>query len=219
MQQSGPTDLAAGSFASWLTGMQRALHGEPDSDVPCGDCTACCTAGQFVHVGPDETETLAHIPSDLLFPAPGLPRGHRVMGYDEDGHCPMFTGAGCSIYEHRPRTCRTYDCRIFPATGVEPDDGDPDKARIGSRARRWKFTFTTPDDHARQAAAQAAASYLRDQFAPGLVPANPTQLAVLAIEVHGAFLRPDRHTGGTAVISPPREVVEAEVRRCRGSGG
>jgi Fe-S-cluster containining protein len=113
--------LAAGAFSAWLAGMRAALDGEADAVVPCAGCTACCTASQFVHIGPDETVTLAHIPPELLFPAPRLPRGHMVLGYDERGHCPMLVDGCCSIYEHRPRACRTYDCRIVPAAGVEPN--------------------------------------------------------------------------------------------------
>ena len=74
----------------WLAGMERALRGEQASDVPCDGCTACCTSSQFVHIGPDETDTLAHIPAALLFPAPRLPDGHVLLGYDEHGHCPML---------------------------------------------------------------------------------------------------------------------------------
>src|SRR5205814_1248545 len=80
--------LPAGSFSAWLGGMRRALGGERASDVPCDGCTACCRSSQFVHIGPDEADTLAHIPTELLFPAPGLPRGNVVLGYDEHGHCP-----------------------------------------------------------------------------------------------------------------------------------
>ncbi|HJV08323.1 MAG TPA: YkgJ family cysteine cluster protein, partial [Acidimicrobiales bacterium] len=93
--------LPAGRFSTWLAQLAGG-----DVDVPCGACTACCTSSQFVHIGPDESETLARIPPALLFPAPGLPKGHVVMGYDERGHCPMFVDGGCSIYEARPRTCR-----------------------------------------------------------------------------------------------------------------
>lgn len=60
--------------------MQAALRGEGEADVPCGSCTACCTASQFVHIEPDEADALAHIPRQLLFPAPRLPRGHVLMG-------------------------------------------------------------------------------------------------------------------------------------------
>lgn len=127
--------------------MQGAIRGEHGSEVPCGGCTACCTASQFVHIEPDETDTLARIPAELLFPAPRLPRGHVVLGYDERGHCPMLIDDQCSIYEHRPRTCRTYDCRIFPAAGLDLDDND--QALITRQARRWRFDHPTPADRAR----------------------------------------------------------------------
>src|SRR5262245_45885670 len=115
-------DLDGGDFSSWLATTQRAIRGDIDADVPCDGCTACCRSSQFVHIAPDETDTLAHIPPALLFPAPQMTRGHVVLGYDERGHCPMLADDGCSIYEHRPRTCRTYDCRVFAAAGVELDD-------------------------------------------------------------------------------------------------
>jgi Fe-S-cluster containining protein len=135
-------DLDAGEFSSWLAEMQGALRGENDANVPCDGCTACCTSSQFVHVEPDETDALAHIPSELLFPAPGLPRGHVLMGYDERGHCPMFVDGGCSIYAHRPRACRVYDCRVFAATGVELDDRS--KSDITARVARWRFRYDSP---------------------------------------------------------------------------
>jgi Fe-S-cluster containining protein len=168
--------------------------------VPCGDCTACCTSSQFVHVGPDERETLARIPRALLFAAPGLPKGHMVMGYDDHGHCPMFVDGACSIYEHRPRTCRTYDCRVFPAAGVEPDG--PAHSAIAARARRWRFEMSTPADAALHAAVRAAASFLRDNASRLPVPTNPTQLAYLAARVHDLFV-----DGAT----PALEAVEARL--------
>jgi Fe-S-cluster containining protein len=171
--------LAAGDFAAWLAGMRAALRGEQESDVPCGTCTACCTSSQFVYIEPDETDTLAHIPAELLFPAPRAPRGHVLMGYDERGHCPMLVDGGCSIYAHRPRTCRTYDCRIFAATGVEVDADDDTKVAIGLRSRRWWFSFPTAADRAAYEATRAAAASLRDRDD---APPNATGLAALAIE-------------------------------------
>ena len=124
-----------------------------------------------MHIGPDETDTLAHIPAALLFPAPRMPPGHVLMGYDERGHCPMLVENACSIYEHRPATCRTYDCRIFPAAGVEVE-GD-DKALIAQRARRWRFDFPTPADRVLHDAVKAAAAFVRehpDALPPGACP-------------------------------------------------
>ena len=205
-------DLAAGDFSAWMLDMQGALRGERGSDVPCAGCTACCTSSQFVHIGPDETDTLSHIPAALLFPAPRLPRGHVLLGYDERGHCPMLVDGRCSIYEHRPRTCRTYDCRVFPAAALQPD-GD-DKALISRRARRWQFRFPTPSDRDQHDAVKAAASYLGqhpDVLPDGVAPANTTQLAVLAIEVHDVFVRRGEHPDKAP--DPDPDAVRVELRR------
>ncbi len=199
-------ELPAGDFSVWLAQMLGALRGEQASDVPCDGCTACCRSSQFIHVGPDETDALAHIPADLLFPAPGLPSGHVLMGYDDHGHCPMLIDDQCSIYEHRPSTCRTYDCRVFPATGFELADAD--KVDIATRARRWRFSFPTEADRAQRDAVQAAADYLRvhADLLPGL-GATETQLAVAAVEAHAVFV-------GRADDPSPDEVrVELTRRR------
>jgi Fe-S-cluster containining protein len=202
-------DLPAGDFSTWISEMQGAIRGDRTSDVPCNGCTACCTASQFIHIAPDESDTLAHIPAELLFPAPRSPRGHLLMGYDERGHCPMLIDGRCSIYEDRPRTCRTYDCRIFPATGLAPDD---DKAEIVARARRWKFDFPTEEDRVLQEALRAAAAYLKahvDLLPDGVAPTNATQLAVVAVQAHGAFLKIDRE------VDPDPAAVRVELTRRR----
>jgi hypothetical protein len=180
---SSERTLPAGDFSAWMTGMLAALRGDAGADVPCGECTACCTSSQFVPIGPDETDTLAHIPGELLFPAPRLPRGLVLLGYDERGHCPMLVDGGCSIYEHRPRTCRTYDCRIFPAAGLDVDEDDPGKTPIARQARRWRFSFPTESDRRRRDAVRSAVASLRGNGRPDATP-----LAVRAIEIHEEFL-------------------------------
>jgi hypothetical protein len=216
----GAGPLPAGRFSTWLTEVQAAIDGGGTSDVPCDGCTACCTSSQFVHIGPDESDALARIPPALLFPAPGAPPGHVLLGYDRAGRCPMLREHGCSIYEHRPRTCRTYDCRIFPATGLDLDD-DPDKAAIAARAGRWRFSAPTDAERHLRGAVQAAAAHLRDH--PDALPGHAgrpstTQLAVLAVEVHEAFLRRNAD-GPVAVVEPaPEEVRVVVTRRTRGPG-
>jgi uncharacterized protein len=172
--------LDAGEFSAWLVGMQAALRGDSAAEVQCGNCRACCTSSQFIHVAPDETETLAQIPGALLFPAPRAPKGHVVMGYDERGHCPMLVDGACSIYEHRPRTCRTYDCRVFTAADVTPDD---DKPLIAAQVARWRFSYATPEDRRGHEAIRAVAVELRSKTdAIGrVVSVNATQLAVAAV--------------------------------------
>ncbi|MGI8809789.1 MAG: YkgJ family cysteine cluster protein [Acidimicrobiales bacterium] len=187
--------------------MQRALQGDSESDVPCGSCTACCTSSQFVHISPDELDTLAHVPAELLFPAPRMPRGHVLLGYDHNGRCPMLIDGGCSIYEHRPRTCRTYDCRIFPAAEMEPDGG---QAAIAQQARRWRFDFPSEADRVRNEAVRAAARFVAErgeELPEEAVPTNATQRAVLAVRIHRAFLGRDDDTGHPALVDPEPEAI------------
>jgi Fe-S-cluster containining protein len=174
--------------------MQAALAEEQPADVPCGGCNACCRTSHFIHVRPEERRALARIPRRLLFPAPHLPPGHLVLGYDEQGCCPMLVDDRCSIYEDRPRVCRTYDCRIYPATGVAAD-----RAAIAEQARRWRFSHPGKEDRDRQSAVRAAARFIREH--PESLPSaaarrEPVRVAVLAIAVHEAFLPDATHAAG-----------------------
>ena len=182
--------LPAGEFASWLRQARDSLRSPGvGMNVPCGECIACCRASLFIHIRPGETQTLARIPKELLFPVPGLPKGHVLMGYNERGECPMLQDGRCSIYEHRPFTCREFDCRVLAAAGVELNE--PAQAEIAARARRWKFEFGGDEARSESAAVRAAAKYLhenREHFPSGSLPANPTQLAALAIKVYEVFV-------------------------------
>jgi uncharacterized protein len=189
-------ELAAGDFGAWLVAMRRALRREADADVPCGDCCACCSTSHFVHIGPEERETLVRVPRELLFPAPGMPVGHVLLPYDDRGRCPLLdTGGRCTIYDHRPLTCRTYDCRVFAAAGL-----DADREPITLQARRWRFSCPAPDDAPRLAAVRAAARWIPAHaaaFPGGAVPDDAAALAVLAVRVADVFL-PDGLEGAGA---------------------
>jgi len=192
-------DLAAGDFAVWATEMKAAIVSRQPVDVPCGPCNVCCKSSQFIHIEPDEKDALAHIDKALLFPAPGLPRGNKLLGYDERGHCPLLVDERCTIYAHRPRTCRTYDCRIFPAASLVPD-----QPQVGQHVRRWRFSFGAGGQDQKRAVA-AAAAFLRQHTAElPSVPANPTQLAVLSLLVHGLFLDEKE---------PTLEALSTEIKR------
>ena len=156
------SDFAAGEFSSWLASMRAAIRSGGAMDVPCGTCTACCTSSQFVHIEPDEHDTLRHVPRALRVPAPGRPPGHVVLPYDEHGRCPMLVDDRCSIYPHRPRTCRRYDCRVFAATGVTPD-----QPAIAARVREWAFTYADDESRALHDSLLAAAT-TTDDAAPAL---------------------------------------------------
>ena len=112
-----------------------------------------------------------------------------LLGYDERGHCPLLVDGGCSIYDHRPRACRTYDCRVFVASGVEVDE--PEKAGVAERARRWRFSYREPDGPVHHDAIRAAAAYLdrcEDTLPSGLRPLTATRRAVLAVELVDLFV-------------------------------
>jgi len=205
---SARRDLPAGEFSAWLRRARAALRGEGGADVPCGACSACCTTSHFVHIRPEEGRSLAQVPQELLFPAPGLPAGHVLLGYDEQGRCPMLAGDGrCSIYEHRPLTCRTYDCRVFAAAGIAADR-DP----ITRQTRRWKFAHPTRDDRDQHAAVRAAARFVRERaecFPGAAAPRDPVQAALLAIKVYEVFLGPGDAPGATGRASSKLDVARA----------
>ena len=166
-------------FVSWRRQLLDVVTtGAGDVDVPCGECTACCRSSMFIHIAPDETDALAHIPRELLFRAPGRPRGHVVMGYDEHGCCPMLVDGRCSIYEHRPRTCRAFDCRVYAVAGLPPDD----KPLISERLAVWP--------EASDGSVVRAVAFLRahpECFPDGRLPATNSQLAVAALVVSELF--------------------------------
>jgi Fe-S-cluster containining protein len=204
-------DLPAGCFSSWLRRTRHALVKEIGADVPCGDCNACCRSSYFIHIKPEETQTRARIPKKLLFAAPLMPKGNVLLGYDEKGRCPMLIDDKCSIYQHRSITCRNYDCRIFPAAGMAA--GDDDKVLINEHIRRWKFSYPTKRDLSQHLAVQAAARFLREHaecFPAGVLPRNPTQLAILAIKVYDVFFKDNDESREDHEIA--KAVIEAYKR-------
>jgi len=178
--------LPAGAFSDWLRRTRASWLEQTHAEVACGDCCACCSTSHFVHVGPEEGGARAALPSELLFPAPGQPEGTALLGYDEHGCCPMLTEGRCSVYEHRPLTCRIYDCRVFAAAGL-----DADRGAITAQARRWEFSYPAAEDRAAHAAVRAAARFLCERaacFPGGEVPDDPARVAVLAVKVSDVFL-------------------------------
>jgi hypothetical protein len=203
---AGVRDLPAGDFSAWLARLREALRTGAGTDVPCGECCACCSTAHFVHVGPDEHEVLDLVPRELQYPAPGLPAGYVVLPYDERGRCPMLAADGtCTIYEHRPRTCRVYDCRLFAAAGI-----DADRDEITVQSRRWRFAYPASEDGEEREAVRAAARFVQDHAAafPGDITPDAPRLAVLAVSVCHLFLGRSRLSRGEAE-APDAELVAA----------
>jgi len=198
--------LQAGDFSPWLRAMRRALGGGPGMEVACGDCVGCCTSSYYIKVRPHETRALAAIDPEFLTDAPG-PAPARLMGYLENGHCPMYSAGGCSIYQDRPETCRTYDCRVFTAAGMPA--GGADKSVINERVARWRFEFPTEQDRREQRAVQAAASFLRQhpvRFPDGHVPSRASEIAVLAVKTYEVFMgdAPEHRAAVAAIVDAAR---------------
>ena len=171
-------EIAAGEFGTWLAGFQSSLHDGFPADVPCDGCAACCRSGKLIPVEPDEVGAIAFIPPESLVAMPGEPT-RRVLAHDSSGRCSQLTDDGCAVYAHRPRACRAYDCRIFPATGVRPDS-----APIAERTERWRFSYASHGARERHDAVRMAAVVLG--FPGGLSsPVSPTQHALDAIESSG----------------------------------
>lgn len=202
-------DMRAGGFSSWLRDTRSVLVEQNGADVPCGDCNACCRSSYFIHIGAEETATLSRIPEELLFAAPGQSEGNVLMGYDENGHCPMLVDDECSIYEHRPRTCRSYDCRIYAAAGIAAGEQSTDP--VSMRTARWKFDYHSEREGAEHLAVRSAARFLRDhaECFTGAIGNNATRLATFAIKVYDVFLAIHDDQVRTGLVPSDSEVVEA----------
>lgn len=206
--------VPAGEFSAWLACYQQ-VQAQPAecSEVPCGDCNACCRASYFVYIRPEEHSALRRIPPVHLQKAPPPYPAGFVMDHDEAGCCPMLHDGSCSIYDERPQTCRNYDCRAFAAAGLRFGPGP--RANVDRRVGQWSFDYGSEFERSRHHAVCAAATFLKARRAmlpAGVVPLDPGELARAAIAVHGLFV--EMH--GTAFSVTPAsdaELIAAVLRR------
>jgi Fe-S-cluster containining protein len=102
-----------------------------EASVPCQTCTACCWhPGVFVEPDVETSEALAAMTlktdsHDRLY----IPKR-------ADGGCVHLNERGCGIYEHRPRVCREFDCRVTALSGVTYT---PDEMQVPW----WEFSLKT----------------------------------------------------------------------------
>lgn len=183
---------AAPRFAVWLRATLATLLRDVPAEVPCGSCNACCRTFHQLHIRPGEKQARRRLPKEHLCVARGLPPGYLLLGCTEEGACPMLVAGRCTIYEDRPLVCRTYDCRLYAATGVEPD-----RAEIAVQVRRWRFAYREPEDRELQDAVLAALAFIRQTSS--CLPSEaarrqPIRLATLAVVAHELF-RPDATRG------------------------
>ena len=205
-----PPARPAGSLGDWLAAMSAVLKGQRVADVPCDGCVGCCVSSYAIALRPEDSVALAAVPArHLRLSGHG---GVALMGYRDDGTCPMLEAGRCSIYADRPQTCRDYDCRIYAATGLLPDGQRP---VIAERVREWRFDFPTGEELGQHAALQRAAGFIRKHA--GLFPhairvQSAAAVAVLAVKVWPLFLKEE---GDGSDEPPPEEQVRRVLEAAR----
>lgn len=217
MQRIARDPLDAGAFSEWLRRYRRMqTRAERSTDVPCGECNACCRSSYFIHIRADEHETLRRIPKAYLARAPHPHESDSIMDHDSHGRCPMLVNGACSLYAHRPQTCRNYDCRVFAAAGIALGSGP--RSAVNERVWQWRFRYPTLLDAQSHCAVRSAAAFLqrRSELLPAqLVPADPGQLAKAAISVHELFLETDAPPLQATTSGSDTDIADAITRRLR----
>ena len=103
-------------------------------------------SSQFVHIGPDETDTLAHIPAELAVPAPGCRRATWCSATTSTAtaRC-SSTARAPSTSTGRARAART-TAASSPRPGSRSTTTTTPRSTIGRRVRRWRFDFADDAD-------------------------------------------------------------------------
>jgi len=115
----------------------------------CLDCGLCCDGTLFSHASREGGGPRAA----ALPPAEGKPGAFRQP-------CAAFCATGCSIYEDRPTTCRTFDCTVltaFQKGRITRDDALEAINELKSRRARVAAALGEPDSGEVMTKARAAA--------------------------------------------------------------
>jgi Fe-S-cluster containining protein len=102
---------SAGITPSQLLYQIEAVGGgfsEVEVKVPCQGCRACCYYPRLDVYPPLDDLRFLEVEQDG--------QGY-VLKKREDGACVHLGEHGCTVYEHRPHGCRTYDCRLLGLAG------------------------------------------------------------------------------------------------------
>lgn len=81
------------------------------ASVPCGDCVSCCTHVKIDLYPPHDDPALFETHTDA--------NGRVTLAQQDDGSCWYLRDTKCTIYDRRPATCRSFDCRALLATDVQ----------------------------------------------------------------------------------------------------
>ena len=94
---------------SFIASLNNSAGVQKATDALCTECGLCCDGSLF---------------SDIELTSPRELSGLEVLGLDveEDDNtsaglllqpCGALKGTRCSIYAHRPKCCRTFECRLL----------------------------------------------------------------------------------------------------------
>ena len=111
-----------GSVATFL---KKGLNG-----VPCNGCRMCCYHPR-IEVEPQDD--IRHLDIETR------EDGGQTLRRREDGSCVHLGPEGCTVYAHRPRGCRTYDCRLFSLLGI---------VETAVPVPHWTFSARTQEEKA-----------------------------------------------------------------------
>jgi Fe-S-cluster containining protein len=143
-----PTEL----LRIWADAAARARQGKPAAmPVPCNGCTACCYQRVNINPARESVDELSqHL--DVVRDEHGYFLRRR-----DDGACMHLGPEGCTVYAHRPRACRAFDCRIFalPGNGASFPISEDGKHTTPS----WEFDIRSERD-----------AVIRDAFLLGAAP-------------------------------------------------
>jgi uncharacterized protein len=125
--------LSAGRFV-----LERAGD-VADAKVPCGPCRLCCYGEKVVVL-----TAYGERPEDydVVPMAGGKLNGEQafVLRQHEDGACVYLGPDGCTIYERRPKICRTFDCGGLYASRTRAErrqmSRDPPTKKLLERGRQ-----------------------------------------------------------------------------------
>jgi Fe-S-cluster containining protein len=95
--------------------------------VACGRCSACCYYDGIPVDKQRDRQRLPHLLTEQNAD------GDVVLRRRADGACVHLGEHGCTVYEHRPTICRSFDCRAFAAMGIVEHCGP------GQQTPDWEF--------------------------------------------------------------------------------
>jgi Fe-S-cluster containining protein len=151
------------------------------NEVPCNGCRACCHGSRIeVDTSKEPPERLKHL--DLV---PDPHGDMRLRRREEDGACVHLGERGCTIYEHRPEVCRSYDCRMWSRIGIRRTYDTPHGAVLEPA---WLFDIETRNDEIEE----IVAGMLAEGFQENGIPENPHEFSSLLQTAYSRLKRKTR---------------------------